>query len=163
MERQPLPRTLRLRIIVVAVSSTLLVLLFIPFEVLAVTKPRGGTEEVVTAFAVGVGLPILFALLMWRQVRRYRRDPGVRRRQPNGPAARTILFGNLVSILVAMTTNGLVGGWQGWLVGLAVLLACSFIVLRIAKRQDPRIHYFRRPDPLPPGQEPDDARPPAPW
>jgi hypothetical protein len=39
---------------------------------------------------------------------------------------------------------------------ISAILIGSFLSLYIARRYDPRIHHFRRPDPLPDGQEPED-------
>jgi hypothetical protein len=165
MDGQPLPHALRLRIIVGGVCAAVVFLLFVPIEIAAVTSHRHDIGGLATAFGIGVGVPVAFAALMWWRARQYRRNPEVRRRQLNGPAARTVLFGNLIVIVLANIARGASGvpGWGGFLNGLAVLVVGSFVVLRIAKRQDPRAHYFRRPDPLPEGQTPEDDRPPAPW
>lgn len=158
MDHQGLPRTMRLRVIVVAVSAGLLALLMLPLEILAVTSHREDLGLLAAAFGLGLGVPILFGLLMWWQVRRYRRNPEVRRRQPNGRAGRVLLFGNLVAVVLGSLARGISGieGWGGWAVGLCVVLIASFLVVRIARHYDPRIHYFRRPDPLPAGEEPRD-------
>jgi hypothetical protein len=165
MNDQQLPRTMRLRIIVVAVSAGLLALVMLPLEIAAMASRRDDLGLIAAVFGLGLGIPALFGVLMWWQVRRYRRNPEVRRRQPNGPAARILLFGSILAVLLGNLTRGVSGieGWGGWAIGLCVVVIAMFLVVGLARRHDPRIHYFRRPDPLPEGQEPEDDSPPPPW
>jgi hypothetical protein len=159
MNRQPLTRTLRIRVIIVAVGAVLLALLMLPLEIATLTAGDATSEDIALVFAMGVGLPALFALLMWWQVHRFRSSPELQRRQPNGPAARIMLFGNLAVLVLGMLVATLSGveGWRGWVLGLVVVVVGSFVVVRFARSRDPRVHYFRRTDPMPEGQEPDDG------
>lgn len=163
MNREPLPRIMRIRIAVVAICSGLLALLVLPLAIIALQR-GDSIGQLAPLFGIGLGIPVLFSLLMWWQVRRYRRSPEFRRRQPNGAAARVLMIGNMLILAVAMVARGVSGveGWGGWAIGLGVVVTGSVIVYSIAKRYDPRLHYFRRPDPLPEGQEPEDLPPPTP-
>ncbi len=163
MNREPLPRIMRVRVVVVAVCTGLLALLVLPLEILALQR-GGSIGQIAPIFGIGLGIPVLFGLVMWWQVRRYRSNPEIRRRQPNGAAMRVLMVGNWLSVALAMLARGVSGvqGWGGWAIGLGVLLTASVIVYSVAKRYDPRLHYFRRTDPLPEGKEPDDLPPPKP-
>jgi hypothetical protein len=155
--------TMRIRVVIVAVSGTLLALVLLPLEIMTIVN--GGTAgQIAFAFGVGVVLPALAAALMWWQVRRWRHNPEIRRRQPRKAAARVLLFGNLgVVILVSLLRDGWgMNSWQGWGITLVVFTVGAGGVWLVAKRLDPRLHFFRRPDPLPPGQEPEGPAP-KPW
>jgi hypothetical protein len=165
MQNVPLSGAMRTRVIVVAVSVGILALVMLPLEILAVTSEHRDAGEIAFAFGVGIGLPLVFGALTWWGVRRWRRNPDLRRRQPNGPASRVLLFGNLITLTLANFARSLSGleGWKGWALGLAVVVVGAVGVFLIARRLDPRLNYFRRPDPLPEGQEPEDNKAPAPW
>ena len=157
----PLPRTLRLRVGIALGSSALLFLLTLPLLVLGLTSDPPATGLVWTSIVVGVVLPAVFGSLMWWQVRRWRRDPLLRRRQLDGSTQRLLLFGNLAVLVLGQVVRGLSGlsFWPGLTLGLVVVLVGAFLVTWIAKRRDPRVRFFGRPDPLPEGQEPDDGPP----
>jgi hypothetical protein len=160
---QSLPQSLRRRIIVVAVSAGLLVLICVPLGIGVIRSPHHGVSALAFVVGLGVGLPVLAGLAMWWQVRRYRRDPDYPRRQPNGPASRILQGGNLVALVLGIVTQGLVDGWIGWVLGLSVVLVVSFATFRIAKQRDPKIRYLRRPQPSEKPQEPDDSPTPNAW
>jgi type IV secretory pathway TrbD component len=160
---QSLPQSLRLRIIVMAVSSGLLLLICVPLAVAVIRSPHHADGAVAFVFGLGVGLPLLAGLAMWWKVRRFRRDPGYRRRRPNGPASQALQGGNLLALVLGIVTQGLVRGWIGWLLGLGVVLVVSFVTFRIAKQRDPRIRYLRRPRRSQEVQEPEDSPPLTPW
>ena len=62
------------------------------------------------------------------------------------------MLGNVVSAVLG------VDGWAKVLVVLAVALIASVPVTMLAKRFDPRVHWFRRPEPLSPEEEEEQAR-----
>lgn len=163
MTRERLPRIMRIRVAVVAGCSALLFLFVLPLEILAV-RSGDSLPKIAPLFGIGVGIPVLFGLLMWWQVHRYRNNPEVRRRQPNGAAMRVYLVGNMLGVILASVARDVSGneGWGGWAIALGVIVLASLVTFRLAKRHDPRLHYFRRPDPLPPGHEPEDLPPPGP-
>ena len=166
MGHPPLSGTMRIRVIIAAISAGALVLLMLPLEIMTIVR-GGGAGDIALIFAIGLALPALFLALMWWQVRRWRRNPEIRRRQPNKPAARIILFGNLLVLTIGNIARGVSGvkGWAGWAIGLGVVMVGAVIVFLMAKKQDRRLHFFRRPDPMPEGQEPESApeRAPTPW
>lgn len=159
MGGQPLPRSVRDRIVYGSIAMGALVLLTLPLEIVAVTSGRAGPGEIAGLFAIGVGLPLVFGLLLWWMVRRIRRDPELRRRQLNSAATRVILAGNFGALLLGNLARGAsgVGGGGGWAIGLGVTLLVSCIVVLVAKRFDPRIRFFRRPEPVPEDPEPEEA------
>jgi type IV secretory pathway TrbD component len=155
MPNSSLPPVWRTRIITVAVSSGVLVLIGCTLGVLAVV--RGDGVGALLGFGIGLALPAFFGGLMWLQVRRYRRNPDFRRRQPNAAASKLGLVGNLVVFVFAGVVTSLLGlhGWAYFLTLFGIAVVGGTAVFIAAKQQDPRLHYFRRPDPLPEGQEPD--------
>lgn len=163
MDRQSLPQSLRIRIIGMAVCAGVLVLICVPLGIGVIRSPHHAAGAIAFVFGIGVGLPLLAGLAMWWQVRRYRRDPDYRRRQPNGPASRVLQGGHLLAVVLGIVTQGLVDGWIGWLLGLGVVLVVSFLTFRIAKQRDPRIRYLRRPLPASEPQEREDSTARKPW
>ncbi|MGN6251265.1 MAG: hypothetical protein ACTHNS_05565 [Marmoricola sp.] len=165
MDRTPLPRSVRQRALGGGVGVAVLALLFVPLEIATVTSDRAGAGLRVSVFVIGIGLPAVLGLLIWRQVRRLRSDPDLLRRQPNRAATRVLRYGNMGVLVIALASRHLVGtgGWKTWVVFGGVALVGSVLVVRWARHYDPRIHYFRRPDPLPEGQEPDEGPAPPPW
>lgn len=164
MGHPPLSKQMRTRVTVVIVCSALLVLLMLPLAVLSIAR---GDDHGRTAWimAIGLGLPAVFGAVMWWGVRRWRADPEVRRREPNRAASRILLLGNLGVFIAGDLVRRLVGGpsWLAWLAAGLVFLVGALVVFYAAKRQDPRLHFFRRPDPLPEdGDSPDGKRSAAP-
>jgi hypothetical protein len=160
---QLLPQSMRIRIIVVAVSAGLLVLICVPLAIGVFRLSHHARGALAFVFALGVGAPLLAGLAMWWQVRSYRRDPDYRRRQPNRPASRVLQGGNLLALVLGILAQGLVHGWIGWLLGLGVVLVVSFVTFRIARQRDPTIRYLRRPQPSAQPEEPEDSPSPEPW
>ena len=164
MGSQPLPREMRMRVVMVAICAAVLVLLGLPLEVVAV-RSSVGVGDLAFVFGIGVALPVAFGALMWWQVRRYRNNPQVRRRQLNDRAARTKLWGNVAVVLMASVAREVapVTGLNGLLTGLVVALIGAVAVHLVVRRLDPRARFWRRPDPLPEGQEPEVEPAPKPW
>jgi MFS family permease len=108
----------------------------------------------------------LMGLAAWLVVRRVHRSPDFRRRQLNGRAQATLSVGFLSAYVVASLAKAVLGieGWAGITLVVALGAVLFMPVILLARRFDPRVHWFRRPEPGPDDEEPSDPPPrQRPW
>jgi len=173
MPGKPLPAGTRVQLIWFGVLAGLCLLVGVVLAGLAAADPSA--ENPALRFLVLLAPFVIIAGLMgltaWWLVRRVRRNPDFRRRQLNGRAQVTVMVGVLVAITAGNVAKAALGvdGWAGLLVMLPTGLIVLVPVMLLAKRFDPRVRWFRRPEPLTPEeeqqQEEQDAasRPDRPW
>jgi MFS family permease len=168
-----LPEGTRVAIIFGCVVAGIGMLAALALAVMVATDPdteRPGLAILVT-LAPFVLILAVMGLAGWLAVRRIRRNPELRRRQLNGRAQATMLIGLLLAYMVGNIVSAFLGvdGWAQILVVVAIALIASVPVIMVAKRFDPRVHWFRRPEPLSPEEEEERARrdaarrPDGPW
>lgn len=164
-ESRPLPRSVRTRLRIGAVSAGLLLVMMVALVIGAVANGKTGPSDV-AGFALLLGIPVVLLLLLWWQAHRLRTNDVLRRRLPNPKASKVMLWGNLSGLVVANLVRGVISGWEGLVAGLVLVVVWAFVVTRIARRHDPRVHFLRRPDPAPEGEDPADEPEPErakPW
>jgi FtsH-binding integral membrane protein len=167
MADRHLPQGTRVQLTFLAVLAGLTTLGAV---VLGTLAAAGSDSSPALAFLVTVAPFVIILALMglaaWLLVRRIRRSPDFRRRQLNGRAQATLSVGFLGAYLVASLVKAVLGieGWAG--VALVVLVGTALFmpVVLLARRFDPRVHWFRRSEPGP--DEDEQSGPPRrqrPW
>jgi MFS family permease len=157
-----LPEGTRVAIIFGCVVAGICTLGALVLAILAALDPdtkRPGLAILLTLAPFALILAVM-GLAGWLVVRRIRRNPDLRRRQLNGRAQATMLTGFLLAYTLGNVASAVLGvdGWAQTLVVVAVALIAYLPVIMLAKRFDPRLHWFRRPDPLSPEEEEGQAR-----
>src|SRR5262245_16192121 len=162
MAGERLPEGTRVAIVFGCVVAGICTLAALALAVMAAVDPdteHPGLAILATLAPFAVILAVM-GLVGWLVVRRVRRNPELRRRQLNGRAQATMLTGFLLAYVlgnVASAVLGVDGGAQ-FLVVIAVVTIVYLPVIMLAKRFDPRVHWFRRPEPLTPEEEEEQAR-----
>ena len=162
MAGQRLPEGTRVAIIFGCVVAGIGTLAALVLAVMAALDPD--TEHPGVAILVTLAPFVLILAVMglagWLLVRRIRRNPDLRRRQINGRDQATMLIGFLLAYTLGNVVSAVLGvdGWAQFLVVIAVASILYLPVIMLARRFDPRLQWFRRPEPLSPEEEQEQAR-----
>ena len=152
MAGERLPEGTRVAIIFIGVVAGIGTMATAALAILAALD--GDTERPGLAILLTLAPFVLILAVMglagWLLVRRVRRNPDFRRRQLNGRAQATLLTGFLLAYILGNVVSALLGidGGAEFLVVIGVGLIAYVPVIMLAKRFDPRVHWFRRPEPL---------------